>query len=231
MWWWRERSLPRSTLSVPYQRIKIGRYEQYIQIQNKCFGILLSQHAKFVIKKWYSLKLNILILLILCAEIYREMGNAWYMLVGNTQGREHFEGINADEAGLRCRSAVARLLRLWARIPREAWMFVWCECCVLSGRGYWDELITRPEESYRLWWVAVCDLETSWKRRPWPNGGRCPKGKQKSRWRIKKYDRFREAECELVSSFFWIGSSGKCVKTVIKLGYIKGGDFIERLMK
>jgi len=30
---------------------------------------------------------------------------------------------------------------------------------VLSGRGLCDELITRPEESYRLWCV-VCDLET-----------------------------------------------------------------------
>jgi len=32
---------------------------------------------------------------------------------------------------------------------------------VLSGRGLCDELITRPEESYRLWRVVVCDLETS----------------------------------------------------------------------
>jgi hypothetical protein len=31
---------------------------------------------------------------------------------------------------------------------------------VLSGRGLRDELITRPEESYRLCCVAVCDLET-----------------------------------------------------------------------
>jgi hypothetical protein len=31
---------------------------------------------------------------------------------------------------------------------------------VLSGRGLCDELITRPEESYRLCCV-VCDLETS----------------------------------------------------------------------
>jgi hypothetical protein len=37
-------------------------------------------------------------------------------------------------------------------------MFV---CCVLSGRGLCDELITRPEESYRLWRVVVCDQETS----------------------------------------------------------------------
>ena len=33
--------------------------------------------------------------------------------------------------------------------------------CVLSGRGLWDELITRPEESYRVCCVVVCDLETS----------------------------------------------------------------------
>jgi hypothetical protein len=32
---------------------------------------------------------------------------------------------------------------------------------VLSGRGLCDGLITRPEESYRLWCVAVCDQETS----------------------------------------------------------------------
>ena len=50
-------------------------------------------------------------------------------------------------------------------------MFVCCECCVLSGRGLCDELITRPEESYRLWCVVVCDQETSKMRRPWPTGG------------------------------------------------------------
>ena len=29
------------------------------------------------------------------------------------------------------------------------------------GTGLCDELITRPEESYRLWCVVACDLETS----------------------------------------------------------------------
>jgi hypothetical protein len=38
-------------------------------------------------------------------------------------------------------------------------MFVRCKCFVLSGRGICDELITRPEESYRLWCVIVCGLE------------------------------------------------------------------------
>ena len=32
---------------------------------------------------------------------------------------------------------------------------------MLSGRGLCDELITRPEESYRLCCVVVSDLETS----------------------------------------------------------------------
>jgi hypothetical protein len=45
-------------------------------------------------------------------------------------------------------------------------MFVCGICCVLSGRGLCDELITRPEEFYRLWAVVVCDHETSWTRRP-----------------------------------------------------------------
>ena len=62
--------------------------------------------------------------------------------------------------GLRRRSAAARLLRSWVRIPPGG-MDVCCECCVLAGRGLCDELITRPEESYRLWCVVVCDLETS----------------------------------------------------------------------
>ena len=57
--------------------------------------------------------------------------------------------------GLRHRSAEPRLLRLWVRIQPGAWMFVCCECCVLSGRGLCDGLITRPEESYRLWCVVV----------------------------------------------------------------------------
>jgi hypothetical protein len=55
--------------------------------------------------------------------------------------------------------------------PTGAWMFACCKCCVLSGRGLCDELITLPEESYRLWCVVMCDLETLWMRRPLPTGG------------------------------------------------------------
>jgi hypothetical protein len=62
---------------------------------------------------------------------------------------------------LRCRSSAARLLRFWVRIPPGACMFVCCECYVLSGRGLCDWLITRPDESYRLWRVVVCDQKPS----------------------------------------------------------------------
>jgi len=37
----------------------------------------------------------------------------------------------------------------------------------LSGRGLCDELITRPEESYRLCCVVVCDLGTSRRGAPY----------------------------------------------------------------
>jgi len=42
---------------------------------------------------------------------------------------------------------------------------------VLSVRGPCDKLITRPEESYRLWCV-VCDLETSRIGTPYMTFGR-----------------------------------------------------------
>jgi hypothetical protein len=45
-----------------------------------------------------------------------------------------------------------------------------CECCVLSGRGLCDGLVTRPEESYRLWCVWVW----SWSVEKW--GGLGPQG-------------------------------------------------------
>ena len=73
--------------------------------------------------------------------------------------------------GPRHRSAAARLLRYWVRFPARTWKFVCCECCVLSGTGLCDELITRPQEFYRLWCVVVRDLETSRTRRAWLTGG------------------------------------------------------------
>ena len=63
--------------------------------------------------------------------------------------------------------AADRLLGLRVRIPPGHG----CQSrvsAVLSGRGLCDGQIPRPEESYRLWCVIVCDLKTSRKRRPWP---------------------------------------------------------------
>ena len=88
--------------------------------------------------------------------------------------------------GLRGRSTAASLLRLWVRIPPGVWMTVCGECCVLSGRGLCDALITRPEESYRLWCVVVCDLETSRMWRPWLALGRSARGWED--WMIKKFN-------------------------------------------
>ena len=42
-----------------------------------------------------------------------------------------------------------------------------CGCCVKSGRGLCNGLITRPEESFRVW----CGCEASTMRRPWPTRG------------------------------------------------------------
>jgi hypothetical protein len=84
---------------------------------------------------------------------------------------------------LRRRSVATRLLRVWVQIPPGAWIFVCCECCELSGRGLCDELITHPEEYYRLWRIIVCDLEALWMRRPWHTGGCCAKtNKQTKTW-------------------------------------------------
>jgi hypothetical protein len=38
----------------------------------------------------------------------------------------------------------------------------------LSGRGLCDELIARPDLSYHLWHVVVCDLENLMNDEPYP---------------------------------------------------------------
>jgi hypothetical protein len=53
------------------------------------------------------------------------------------------------------RSAAASLLRLLVRFLQEIWTFSFCKYCVISSRGLCDELITGPEESFRLWCVVV----------------------------------------------------------------------------
>jgi len=48
-------------------------------------------------------------------------------------------------------------------------------------------MMTRSEESYRLWCVVVCDLETSWMRRTWPTGGCRAKRKNNSQTNLMCY--------------------------------------------
>ena len=69
--------------------------------------------------------------------------------------------------GLRSGSTAARLLWLRVWIPPGAWMSVSCKCCMLSDRSCFG-LISHPDESYRLWYVVVCDREASILRRLWP---------------------------------------------------------------
>jgi hypothetical protein len=85
------------------------------------------------------------------------------------------------QRGLSCGSAAVRLLGLWVRIPPGEWMSVSCECCVLSGKGLCVGLITRPEESYRVWcvWVWWWSLD---KWGPGPLGAVAPWKKNRCEW-------------------------------------------------
>jgi hypothetical protein len=82
------------------------------------------------------------------------------------------------------------------------------ECCLMSGRGLCDELITRPEESYRLWCVVVCDLESSWMRTSWPTRGCWAKQKQTN-----------QLDAKIDASHLRKNISGKCVIMGCKAGY------------
>jgi hypothetical protein len=76
-------------------------------------------------------------------------------------------------------------------------MFVCCECCVLSGRGLCDELISRPEESYRLWCV-VYDLENLKNEEAMTSVGSQLHSKKKKSFNNKEREKVvRDNNCEL----------------------------------
>jgi hypothetical protein len=115
-----------------------------------CYWLWITEYAFFCALKW-NLSQNC------CQAIWwvaymRNYGNECYGICWSQWPRD-----------LRYRSMATCLLRSWVLIPPGVWMFV---CCVLSGRGLCDELITRPEETYWLWHFIVCDQETLWTRRP-----------------------------------------------------------------
>ena len=73
------------------------------------------------------------------------------------------------------------------------------ECCVFSGRGLCDGLITRPEDSYRLLCV-VRDLENLMNGRLWPTGGgRLLRQKQTNKSLVNTCLKFRTP---LISKYF-----------------------------
>jgi hypothetical protein len=159
---WRLEGIYASTLRVILVTTRVG----YVQSMSIC--LVLQTHLKvFIIQLTPSPKLPYI------ADTWITSGVTFYFWVTTNKVRR-----SQQPRGLRRRSAAARLLRLWVRIPHTARKFVCCECCVLPGTGLCDELIARPEESYWQWCVVVCDLHTSWMRRPWPTGGCRPKNKQ-----------------------------------------------------
>jgi hypothetical protein len=69
--------------------------------------------------------------------------------------------------------------------------------CVARYRGLCDGLITRPGESYWLWCVVACDLESSRMRRPWPALGCSTIGQLQIR--------FVHPKCMIVSKLLYVG--------------------------
>jgi hypothetical protein len=57
--------------------------------------------------------------------------------------------------GLRRRSAAARLLRLWVRIPHEAWMSVTCECCQVEVSTTGWSLVQRSPNDCGTSWCVI----------------------------------------------------------------------------
>ena len=57
-----------------------------------------------------------------------------------------------------------------------------CECCVISGRGLCDDVVARPEESYQVWCVCVCECnrKASKMGRVWRIVGCCAMGQTMS---------------------------------------------------
>ena len=79
---------------------------------------------------------------------------------------------------LRCRSAAARLLRLWVRIPpRAQTSVVSAVCCQVEVCATGWSLVQRSPTDCG---TSLCDLETSCMRRPWPTGGCRAQTKQKN---------------------------------------------------
>jgi len=77
---------------------------------------------------------------------------------------------------------------------------------VLSVRGLCDELITRPEESYRLWCVVVCDLETSRMGAPFIYDISSLRVKQMVNYALKEVEKTRNVVYDVKFTIFYYRS-------------------------
>ena len=90
---------------------------------------------------------------------------------------------------------------------------------MLSGRGLCDDLITRPEESYRLCRVVVCDLETSRMGAPYIY--------DISRLRVKRTERSIKKEGKILKEIY-CSKKMECIKKDTEKGRRKGWKRKER---
>jgi hypothetical protein len=103
-----------------------------------------------------------------CLFLSQPIYTKWYLLITfHIKFCMHFSSRSQWPSGLKPGSTADRLLELWVRILTRAWLSVACDCfvCVLSGTGFSEGPIPRPEESHRPWCVTVCGVETSRMRR------------------------------------------------------------------
>jgi len=126
--------------------------------------------------------------------------------------------------------------------PAGAYMAVCCKCCVLSRTGVCVELITRPEESYRVWCrivgkndsfqlrlyilfmikmvalvvgkVAVVkqDKRQSWRGRRWRKRRRRRNKKKKFLWHEEPIEKKLPCSCKSVQAWRIIRS---CLQLVL----------------
>ena len=87
-----------------------------------------------------------------CLFLSQPIYTKWYILITfQIQFCMHFSSRSQWPSGLKPGYTADRLLELWVRITPRAWMSVACDCfvCVLSGTGFSEGPIPRPEESHR----------------------------------------------------------------------------------
>jgi hypothetical protein len=86
--------------------------------------------------------------------------------------------------------------------------------CLLSGTGLCDELISRPEESYRLWRVVECDQETSCNEVIAQAGLQCQRERERER---ESYISNYKENVELLTTGFKRHLPVLCFVSLIKL--------------